>query len=282
MKKLILSQDEFNRLDEYQLPEDVINNEADLFILKDFASLLKIYKERKGIFFQNKIYTLELLLKNKNLIGIDTLVMPDRLAYIKNHLVGFTMPFFKNNINAGTILRSTAYDVDFKIKLLREIGNIIMKVISEYDETGFLLGDVHEHNFILNKDDEKIYAVDLDGCKIKDNIINVIKYFPRDETYKYELDGIYPKASVNSELLCYAYIVLNTIAGVDISKRGLTNFYGYLQYLLDNGFEKELIDVFIRLYEDKDNYFPLELLDTIPDNLELTSYKMYKYKKRNN
>lgn len=279
-----LTQRQFRRLEEYELNLEVINTESILYIIKKNNSkhLLKRFFITEGEYFANKLYTLSLLIDKGESFGIDRLVLPESICTVDDTIVGSIMPFIENNTNMGNVLQSFKFSNEQKIKYLKEIGKMIEKIIHKHRETGFLLGDVHEYNFILNHDDNKVYAVDLDGCKVGNNKVMGVKYCDcnrntRSLPKKYPVKDGYTKPTINSELLCYSHIVLNTIARIQTERLSIDEFYLYLQYLIDVGFNKEFIDIFANLYTGKDNYFPLELLDTIPKDFGIAGYKVYEH-----
>jgi len=283
MKICRFTERQFQRLKQYELPREVINTEAKLYITKknNEKKLLKRYFLTEGKYFSNKMLTVSLLIDKGESLGIDRLILPTELAVVEDHVVGHMMPFIENNENVGVLLRSSYLTTEEKKELLKKVGKLVMSVIHRYPNTGFLFGDLHEGNFILNKDDNEVYAVDLDGAKIGNNEVMGMKYC--DNIYelrrlpnKYTKEiGDFVEPSINTELFCYSYMVLGMLYGKSITSLSLQEFYSYLQYLSDIGYAKELIDIFANLYTPKDNYFPLDAIDLIPNNTGKANYNVY-------
>ena len=61
-------------------------------------------------------------------------------------------------------------------------------------------------------------------------------------------------------------MILNTISNHRIDNIFIEEYYSYLQYLKDNGFKQELIDMFANVYTNADNNIDLGLLESIPTN----------------
>jgi hypothetical protein len=273
---------QFRRLQRYILPDGVSSIECDLYLLDKKLNhskhLLKIYKRTSGEYMGNKLLTINSLMDNKDNIDIDELVFPEKLAIVDKKLVGFTMQLIENNTNLAVLLKDKQITTKQKIEWLKQVGKILTKVQHVNSVNGqFLLGDIHESNFILNHDTNKIICVDLDGCKISNNKIYSMKYGSFNEKFyyfpnKYPLDDDdEPIPTYNTEWYCYTTMVLNMIANGSIHKLLLSDYYDYIQYLRDSKFPDELIDCFINIYTNHDNYSPRDLLEQIPNNLDKVS-----------
>lgn len=276
---------QFKKLDKYILDRTVISTECELYIIptkkkwnKD-ERLLKKFFIINGEYFSNKLYTINELNDRKNEIDIDTLVFPDKLISIDGIIEGFSMPFIRNNVNVLNLLSSNEIDLKTKLKFLKEIGVIIDKV-SRVEN--FALGDIHEANFIYDLDEKRVKAVDLDSVKIGNNNPPVSKFMTFNEhlldyqhKYPYDEDTEIHIPNNNTMYLCYIYMILNTISGVKSYRMSVSEYYDYLQFLIDNKCGKELIDIFSYIYFSKDNKSPLDFLDQIPNNVDLT-YKQFK------
>lgn len=260
------------------LEDEITSIESDLYYLpkKNHDSyLLKSYKNATGEYFGNKLLTINSLIENREKINIDELVFPERLAIIDKKIAGFTMKYIENNINLSLILDSINVDVELKIKLLKQIERIIQKVHHVKGlQQPFLLADIHESNFILEKSSSKIFCVDVDGCKISNNRIYSMKYGSFNEKFldlphKYPLyEDEEPIPNYNTEWYCYIIMLLNMIGSGPVYKLLIEDFYDYIEYLSDAGFSKELLSCFVNIYSNKDNYSPRDLLDSIPKNID--------------
>lgn len=293
-----VSEKKLKSLSKMPLAKEILNTEAELFLMEDktnWNKKLLVFKKLyydEGEVFSNKLYTINELIEKKNIINIDELVMPDKVITVKGRVAGFAMPYI-DNINLKTILSSTSYDPKYQIKLLKEVGAILeeMKKVRNYTSvTDFYLNDMHESNFILNKETGKLNVVDLDSCKIGNNLAQSSKYLAKakpiltkmnkynntsdlNQDYKYEerhntIGGIF-KIDENTELFCYNMMVLNYLYGDNVASLNLSDFCLYLEFLSAAGVSKELLDIFNLLYIEKDNQNPYELLDS----LETISYK---------
>lgn len=271
-----MTKHQFKRLEPLKLERKITSIESDLYILPGSQSgnkqLLKYYRKTEGEYFGNKLLTINSLIDNKHNIGIEALIFPDKLAIIDKKVVGFIMNYIENNINLETLLHSNI-STNEKIRLLKQAQRIISKVQYATLNPQFLLGDIHESNFILNTDDNKVYAVDLDGCKISNNQVYSMKYCSFNEKlfdfpHKYPIDeNDNPIPNTNTEWYCFITMVLNTISNGPLYKLLLEDFYDYLCFLRSNGISNELLDCFCNLYSSADNYQPGELLDSIPKDI---------------
>ena len=69
-------------------------------------------------------------------------------------------------------------------------------------------------------------------------------------------------------------MILNTISKTKSYRISTSEYYDYLQFLIDNKCGKELVDALSYIYLNKDNVSPLDFLDQIPNNVDLT-YKRF-------
>ena len=277
---------QFQRLPRYFLPIGITSIECDLYVLNTKINqqklLLKKYKKADGEYFSNKLLTINSLINNRDKINIEELVFPEKLAVVDKKIVGFIMNLIENNTNLSRLLKNDKIPLKEKIGWLKQVGNILSKVqhVNSLDSK-FLLGDIHEDNFILNHDNGKIFCIDLDGCKISNNRIYSMKYGSFNEKFynlpdKYPLDeSEEPIPNTNTEWYCYVTMILNMIANGPIHKLMIQDFYNYIQYLRDAKFPSELLNSFANVYTKHDNYSPRDLLDQIPDKLNTVSYDSF-------
>ncbi|MDD2203411.1 MAG: hypothetical protein PHD78_03410 [Bacilli bacterium] len=293
MKVLNISKKQFSTLEKYTLPKEVTNTECELFIVNDRVKwerkrllLKKLYID-EGEYFGNKLMTINTLINSREELGIERLVLPEKLAVVNKKVVGFTMPLIENSTNLLSMLRSYDVSNEEKIGYLKQVG-LVLKHIESVEQTlkGFFLGDVHEGNFIVDDETKTVRAVDLDSCKTENNHPFASKYLATNPNLQM-LPQKYPKnakgigiPNANTDLLCYNMMVLNYISHGPIYNMPLEEFYMYLQHLCDEGFPNELLDCFCRLYSYADNYSSMDLLDQIPTNLNRVNYSVFKYKTR--
>ncbi|MDD4706327.1 MAG: hypothetical protein PHS24_03865 [Bacilli bacterium] len=287
METLVINKTNFNKLKKLQLDNGIYNTECQLFILdnKIVKKLLKIFYINEGVYFSNKLLTINSLIDAKDEINMEELILPEKLVIIGNKVAGFSMPYI-DNINLHTILKSKDVPISNKINLLKDIGKIIEKIqyIKPYNQT-FHLSDIHEANFIYDFDKKIVCAVDLDSCKIVNNEpspINFLVTSKNVDNYPFK----YPKKennvfmpNSNTEYFCYMMMILNTISYEQINRLSEIEFYMYLQYLQDLGFSYEFLNPFYNIYTNSNNKFEIESLDELSfnQNVSRAHYKVFKY-----
>lgn len=283
-----ISEKKFKKLETFNLPNNIINSESELFYFDEKKKwetnrlLLKKLNNDFGIIFSNKLFTVNELINNRNIIDIDELVYPENLVSIHGKISGFTMPLI-NGINFNEVLCSSEFSNQEKIKYLKEIGIVLekMKYVREYTPINdFYLNDIHEANFVLNTNTSKINVVDLDSCKINNNMtMTSLRLNPFSNIHnvnKYEKEnsvcgGCY-KPSYNTEIYCYIMIILRFISNYRINNIDCISYYNYIDYLSNIGISKELIDIFSNIYSEKNNINPYMLLDELTYSIDKCNY----------
>ncbi len=291
MNVMNISERKFNNLERFVLPNGVFNNESELFYIDEKNKwekrrfLLKKLNNDFGIILSNKLFTVNELITNKDIIGISELVIPDKLVSVHGKIVGFTIPLVNGN-NFGEVLSNDSISVSDKIKYFKEIGYILenMKYVRQYTLLNdFYLNDIHENNFVLNNDTGKINVVDMDSCKINNNMTMVsLRLSPFSNIYdfnKYEKEesmcgGCY-KPSYNTEMYSYIIMFLRFISNYRINEMDVSSYYAYMEYLKKLGISYELIDILASIYSEKDNVNPYLLLDEFISYYEKCDYKKY-------
>ena len=308
METISLTKKRFESLSPYELPNYVYNTEGTLYVLpikNRWATQLKLLKRlylTNGLVFGNKLQTINSLIDNKEELDIEEIVFPEKIATVSGEIVGFTMPLI-DSINLSTALRSNEIDNERKIKYLRQIGMILEKMKLRRDYTSindFYINDLHESNFIIDKDDN-VKVIDIDSCKINGNGIFNSKYLSSKsfirEVYKYQKnnectnnnDYSYHKYSTditgafvpdeNTDLYCYIIVILNFLYGSNIQNFTLQEFYDYLEYLQKIGINQELLSYFEKITTCSDNVNPYELLDSLIPYIGRSNYHVYSYHK---
>lgn len=285
MKTICFTKRQVEKLEAFHLDREIINTEGALFVLKNFhrSKLLKIFYNNEGLYFGNKLLTINSLLDKKDEINIDSLVMPEELVIVNKKVAGFSMPLIENE-NLLLLLNDPNLEISKKINLLKQVGCILKQVQHQqpYGDPMYL-SDIHPANFIYNADEDKVYAVDLDSCKIANNETPPIYYLEvnpcvKDLEFKYIRGRAgYFVPNANSEIFCYNMMILGTIANEKIFSLSTEEYFGYLGYLKFLDFSTELIDNFANLYTGKDNEFPCDLIDEIAHNPKTprAHYKVY-------
>ena len=133
---------------------------------------------------------------------------------------------------------------------------------------------------------DSLYVVDLDSCKISNNIASPSRYLNRhgllnNTIYKYRVnDGdnsAYIIPDRNSDLYCYNIMVLNYLYGANINNISLVEYYDYLNYLEYIGMDMELLYKFNNLVTSRDNDNIGNYLDTISqENIVRSNNRVYK------
>ena len=268
---------------------NIIHTESDLYFLT-YKNENKIFKKLYidfGDQFSNKVYTLAALIDNKNIINIDEIVFPEQLVTISKDLQGFTMPFIKN-INFQTYLKMKKPLKD-KINCFKQINEILLKMekVREKQNNNFYINDFHEGNILFNVETKKMNIVDIDSCRILNNqpfsskyliSTSLASYFP--DKYKIDTDNIIGNIipDKNTDLYCYAIMVLNFLYQDNFYKLDLTTVLDYFEYLKKIGFSNEFIDEFIKPFTaNYDNNFLGDYLDEInEEKFKLASFPKFK------
>lgn len=297
MKTINISNKTLKKLERYNL-QKINNIEAKFYFFpgKDKwnkqMNLLKIFYNKFGPTFSNKMYTINELIENSDTIGIDELIMPQRLVIINGEICGCLLPFIEN-INFKLILDDLNVPIKEKIEMFKQIGKILEKMKKIRENTNvkdFFLNDLHEGNFVLNLETKKINVVDIDSCKINENKPFASKYltpfsnistmpFKYAQNHDTNFSG-YIVANQNSDYYCYMIMVLNFLYGDNMSNMKTVEFYSYLNYLRSIGLSYKLLDKFSKIYEYGDNENIKDYLDYInSDIVHKEKKQIYELKK---
>ena len=249
--------------------------------------VLKILHQQNGLYLSNKLYTLNSLYDIEDALDNDSFVLPNRLLTVDDKVVGFTMPLI-NGVTLADILFITDIDIKIKVKYLKRIGAILDAMASfrkEYPQSNWYLNDLHERNFMVDLDSDKMYAVDLDSCRILGNHPFVSKYLSLfspliDFPEKYHTDfqiscGGDFVADVNADLYSYAMLVIDFLYGARINLASEEEYYKYLEYLKSVGAPQELVDAWAKVYTNDNNVNFAPLLDSLPYFYEKTDRGLY-------
>ena len=170
-----LTNSQFERLKKFNPGDKIINVESELYIMGSLRSknprkLLKKFFIDEGEYFGRKLKNLNTLMYYRDaLSSIRGIVLPETLAIIGGRIVGYTMPLIEDSVNLQKILKDDYVSLEYKIKLLKQIGEILYSIdILKNFPYEFRLNDLHEANFIVEKDDT-IRVVDLDSSYISNN-----------------------------------------------------------------------------------------------------------------
>ena len=249
--------------------------------------VLKILHQQNGLYLSNKLYTLNSLYDIEDALDNDSFVLPNRLLTVDDKVVGFTMPLI-NGVTLADILFNADIDIKIKVKYLKRIGAILDAMASfrkEYPQSNWYLNDLHERNFMVDLEKERLYAVDLDSCRILGNHPFLSKYLSSfspliDFPEKYHTDfqiscGGDFVADENADLYCYAMLVIDFLYGARINLSSKEDYFAYLEYLKSVGAPQELVDAWAKVYTNDNNVNFAPLLDSLPYFYEKTDRGLY-------
>jgi hypothetical protein len=277
MKIINISQKKFNSLPKLQLPNDIINTEAELYHFRyhqSYNGILKKLHQHEGNSFANKLYTIEMLDYYQQYLPIN-FVIPDTLISIKGEIKSFGIPEVRGT-NLSTLLKDENIPKELQLYFLKEIGIILdkLKNIRIHTELkDIFIGDLQECNFIANPFTKDLYVIDLDSCKIAGNLASPARYLTKNAllnnaSHKYIVNKeqttaahIIPNEA--SDLYCYTIIILNYLYGANINNMNLEQFYEYLNYLEYLKLNVKLLEIFESVITYKETTNPKDLIDTL-------------------
>lgn len=295
MEVITISKKQFDNLKKYPLHNDLFTAEASLYILpvtskyQTSNKLLKKFYITSGNYFDNKLQTIKSLCDFKKSINIPEIVFPEKLVMVEGKIVGYLMELVPS-INLESALSSDQISTERKIKYFEQIGEILekMKYVRKYSTLkDFYLNDVHENNFIIDINSDNIRVVDIDSCKINNNIALTLgsRYFQADtiitnipkykqnEEFAYGCNFI---PSQDTDLYCYTIMILNFIYGGGIEKLSLEELYDYFEYLYQIGVDEKIINIFKKIVSNSPNENPYKLLKGLIPFYGRTHKNVYK------
>ena len=275
MRKIYLTDSDLRNLKKYSLSNHIDHTESDLYIF-DKNKLLKLFKKTDEDFIINKMYVLNKLFYIKNHINIDSIIMPEDLIKVDNISFGYTMEYIKN-IDGSTYLKNSNISLSDKINFLKGIYYIISEIENNalLKSMNFHLGDIHESNFIYNKNKKIVNAVDIDSVYF-DGVNTPISKFLLFNDKLWDFNNKYPLdidnrhiPNKNTTIISFIYMLLNFITEEYSPNFNKKKFCETLNILYHVGFDKELCDSIYNIYSTKENYFYNYYLDTITPELIL-------------
>lgn len=291
MQIINMSKTKLNSLEPLILPKNVTSTECELFKYPYYGKekLLKKLHRTDGIIFANKLYTIEALNANKDSMP-SNFVLPESLVSINKKIEAFTMKYIKG-INLSVILNNPDITYEEKIHYLKSIGRILeqMQNIRKYTNlNNFYLGDIHEDNFLVERDKQEIYIVDLDSCKIAGNKSFPGRYLTNSSLIKYnntkyqtlsQTDDLADyKIDENTDIYCYIIMILNYLYDGRVDRLSLDKFYDFINYLEDIKVNIELIECFNKIVVGENNINPCNYLDTLTPKQVAGARRLYKKK----
>lgn len=291
MQIINMSKTKLNSLEPLILPKNVTSTECELFKYPYYGKekLLKKLHRTDGIIFANKLYTIGALNANKDSMP-SNFVLPESLVSINKKIEAFTMKYIKG-INLSVILSNPDITYEEKIHYLKSIGRILeqMQNIRKYTNlNNFYLGDIHEDNFLVERDKQEIYIVDLDSCKIAGNKSFPGRYLTNSSLIKYnntkyqtlsQTDDLADyKIDENTDIYCYIIMILNYLYDGRVDRLSLDKFYDFINYLEDIKVNIELIECFNKIVVGGNNINPCNYLDTLTPKQVAGARRLYKKK----
>lgn len=291
MQIINMSKTKLNSLEPLILPKNVTSTECELFKYPYYGKekLLKKLHRTDGIIFANKLYTIEALNANKDSMP-SNFILPESLVSINKKIEAFTMKYIKG-INLSVILNNPDITYEEKIHYLKSIGRILeqMQNIRKYTNlNNFYLEDIHEDNFLVERDKQEIYIVDLDSCKIAGNKSFPGRYLTNSSLIKYnntkyqtlsQTDDLADyKIDENTDIYCYIIMILNYLYDGRVDRLSLDKFYDFINYLEDIKVNIELIECFNKIVVGGNNINPCNYLDTLTPKQVAGARRLYKKK----
>lgn len=266
MEVLRLNDYEFENLKPIAI-KNVIHTESDIYEMpNDSNKILKIYDKLDEYYLYNKKHDIDNIVRFNTEVKIEELVIPVGYVYLYDLFIGEILP--KVNGECSTkYLYNEEISINKKIEILKKIGIILSKIHNSNPKYDACFSDVHSDNFMVSEDN--VYAVDTTSMKVFDSkgVTNYYLYqLSTTRLDKYEVDyaGMI-KPNKNTDIYCYVMMILRFLSGSDLYIMGEDIYRDYLKKLINNGFDKDLINSFLSVYEDTDNICPLPYLDTLKD-----------------
>ena len=258
--------------------------ESELYLDND--KIFKSFYMNNTDEFKNKIETVTSLVNNKDNINIEEIVFPEQLVEVSNEIKGFNMPYIRSipfNIYLGMKNKTIKDKIDF----LKQINDILLKMkkVREEQNNNFYVNDFHEDNILFNIKTQKVNFVDIDSCRIYNNEPFASKYLTSTSIAstldKYKVNDSNSSGYIipdqNSDIYCYATIVLNYLYQDKFYKLNRETIEKYFEYLRTIGFTNEFVEKFsIPFMETKDNEFLGDYLEELTEEkLEKANQKVF-------
>ena len=262
---------------------DIEHDESDLY--KYSADILiKIFKNSNKDYLKDKMKIINELLYLKKYIEFKSLVFPNYYININNGSKGYAMDYIHNNINGKILLNSDKISIEEQIRFLKEIYEVLNRIESNdiLKKNNYHLSDIHEANFILNRNDNRLHVVDIDSSYIDGVIPQKSKFLTLNDKLYNNFETKYPYnddyihiPNYNTTIISYIYILLNYLTKEYSPNFNKNDFCEILNIMLSVGFEKELCDAIFNIYKVDDNYFDFDYINAITPKLVLDFRKKY-------
>ena len=292
MKKINLTEEEYNNLEKLHLVVGTIEKESIMYYFpSNEKEIIKVYNN-----FDNKLYVMEKLRNTRNLlkytkeIEFDELLKPSGIALLDNEIIGIIYPNIEA-YTARTYLYLNIVPMKVKVEIFKKIGLLLEKIKYSYSKYNAAFSDVHADNFLVNDitvDKDKnitnlsIIACDTDSMRILDSKGTPGLYLYDSEKLseydKYNFDDekiIIP--DYNTDIYCYIMTILDFISKSNFAYCLNDDEYNrYIDYLDKLQINSNLLESFSSIYKnDIDNISPLPYLDSLYDIDERSSLKSF-------
>lgn len=293
MKSVNISKKRFESLGKINLT--CLNTEAALYHFPQKSKwkledkIFKHFYVTSGRDFSNKMYTINSLIDYRDEINIPELVIPDYILSINSHVEGYVMEYV-NGVNLSEIIYNSKIDIKDKLNYLKQLSVLLeqMRLVRKYTSVDdFYIGDIHEDNIMIDQLG-KIRIIDLDSCKILNNISSPTRYLQSMKrkniiNQKYQIDSFNPDVitpSDQTDYYCLMVLLLNTLYQDNITQLDMKDFYNYLDFLSSIGINQELIDSLSNIYTNKPNENIGYLIDSIGKEGYRANKHVFKYNKK--
>ena len=224
----------------------------------------------------NVIYTIEELDNNSDILPQEFCI-PDYLVETEEGIRAFATPEILNSLGLDIVLSSPDFTHKEKINYLKEFGTLLRncdELRKVKKMRSFAIGDIQEENILVEPKTKKIHVIDMDTCRICNGCSSQAKFLTpyslaSNVPRKYRVRGnfCYIETSKESDLFCYIIMILNYLAGENISNINLNDFYSYLDRLDYIGINPELLSIFYGIVQNKENKNPDYLLESIDEKI---------------
>lgn len=249
-RDIYLTRKEFEKLKIFHPKTKAPNNEGILKLIKidDTTKLIKVFHYTRRSYVIK--YTMDILITYKDILKErhEELVLPEDYVYVENpheEKIGSTFAIIEGK-NFQDILSDETYNYKKKMKLLKKLGQFIENLNKPIPNFPYkiYIGDLHEGNIMITKSND-IKIIDTISMYVNKNKYFLTeaqpsKYLEFNETIKEDkYPNKYPQQfngliipNQNTDIFCYLFIILNTLARTDLAHIPLKDLLNYLDYLV--------------------------------------------------
>ncbi len=281
MNVVYFNKKNINKLKKLYLNTNIISTEAELLVTEG-GDLFKRFYVNEGEYFHKKLYTISSLNEHKELFD-SSFVLPESLVSIGGKISGYTMPYIPGE-NFDNFLNNAKISEDIKVKYLKDAAIMMEKASIIREKAGldnFYLGDIHSQNFVLGSDGLKMIDMDsvrigyMDGFPIKNSF--PVRNFKLYNKYIIKDGVMLPNKA--SDTAMFNLMIINHLAGMDMQRKELEDYYDYLDYLKNMGLDKNIIKEFSNIYSENEGKVLHEELKHIPADAYKFRYKIHEVRK---